>query len=333
MAKDEVQSFDVLVTGGFGYIGTRLVGTLLERHPNWRISVLDIASPVDLSLTERLHRVFRADVASADAVDAVFADYCPDLVVHSAGVVPSRKKRYSTDSGDWERVKGINYEGTRHVVNAALQAGCKRVVFTSSCTVCVDDLDHDYYFVNESVPLGYATLHYGKTKTMAEQYLLSAELAEKGLIACALRPCTIIGEGDRAVISVFYDLIAKGETNFVVGDGDNLYDFMYIDNAVLAHVLAIENLLTTQTAAGQAFFISNEEPVYFWDFMLYIWAQFGHYPRIRVKIPATLASAVGWFLECWTWWTSTNATLDRGSVKDGIGTRYSDNTKARDILG
>lgn len=325
--------FKILITGGAGYIGSRLAATLIERHPSWKISILDIVLPVDQTVREKLHRIFRADVTSAESVSNVFADYCPDLIIHSAGVVPSRKKRYSTDAKDWDFVKGVNYDGTRHVLTAALQAGCRRVVFTSSCTVTVDDLEHDYFLMDETVPLGYAHLHYGKSKTMAEEYVLSHELAEKGLIACALRPCTIIGEGDRAVISVFHDLIAKGETNFIVGDGNNIYDFMYIDNAVMAHVLAAENLLTTQTAAGHAFFISNEEPVYFWDFLAYVWAQFGHYPRFRVKIPTNLAWAVGWMLEWWTWWTRTAPTLDRGSVKDGIRTQYSDNQKARDILG
>lgn len=113
----------------------------------------------------------------------------------------------------------------------------------------------------------------------------------------------------------------------------NRYDFVYIDNAVQAHILAAENLLTTRTAAGQAFFISNQEPVYFWDFFLAIWAEFGHIPRHRVFIPMWLAWIVALIMEVITFFTGAAVTLDTGSVKDAVRTQYSDNTKAIEILG
>lgn len=323
---------EILVTGGSGFLGRGIVEALLARLPAWSISILDIQRPPD-PLAKRIYRFFQADIRSAESVNNAFVDYCPDLVVHTAGIVPARKCRYSTSRKDWERVKEINYDGTRHVLEAAMAAGCRHFVYTSSCTAVTDDLDHDYYYMNETVPLGNATLHYGRSKAMAETYVLSPKLAQKGLVACALRPSTIIGPGDTAVIGLIYDLIAKHETNFIVGDGNNFYDFMYIDNAVHAHVLAIENLLTTKSAAGQSFFISNQEPVYFWDFMAYVWAQFGHVPKYRIRIPAPIAWLAGCLMEVGTWLTGSAPTLDRGSVKDGLGTRYSNNEKARRILG
>ena len=323
---------EILVTGGSGFLGRGIVKQIQERHPEWRVSVLDI-QPRPSTFDKHNLLYIEADITSRDSVNNAFVDYSPDLVVHTAGIVPARKFRYSTSSKDWETVKAINYDGTRHVLDAAIASGCRRFVYTSSCTAITDDLDHDYYHMNESVPTGNATLHYGKSKGMAESYVLSPDHAEKGLIACAIRPCTIIGPGDTAVVSLVHDLIAKRETFFIVGDGDNIYDFMCIDNAVHAHMLAIENLLTTKTAAGQAFFVSNLEPVYFWDFLAYVWAQFGHVPKFRVRIPAPLAWVVGYASECYTWLTGFAPTIDRGSVKDGVRTQFSDNTKARKILG
>lgn len=323
---------EVLVTGGSGFLGRNLVESLLEKHPEWNISILD-AQPPPSTLSKRIVQYIEADITSRESVNNAFVDISPDLVVHTAGIVPARKFRYSTRRKDWERVKAINYEGTKHVLDAAMASGCKKFVYTSSCTAVIDDLDHDYYFMNETVPIGNATLHYGKSKGMAESYVLSPNHAEKGLITCALRPCTIIGPGDTAVISLMHDLIAKGETYFVVGDGNNFYDFVYIDNVVHAHALAVENLLTTQTAAGQAFFISNQEPVYFWDFLAAIWAHFGHVPKFRVHIPMAVAWVAGYALEWVTWLTGSASTLDRGSVKDGVRTQYADNAKAIEILG
>lgn len=323
----------ILVTGGSGFLGRNIVRELLKRYPTWRISAMDLKRPEPDVLAD-LEHFFTVDITSADSVHNALTDYTPDLVVHTAGIVPARKFRYSTKKADFERVKAINYDGTRHVLDATLASGCKLFVYTSSCTVATDDLEHEYFYMNEDVPIGLATLHYGKSKGMAEQYVLDPKHAsENGLVACALRPCTIIGEGDDAVIGLMYDLIEKGETKYIIGSGDNLYDFMYISNAVSAHLLAITNLLTTQTAAGQAFFINNEEPVYFWDFLAFVWAQFGHVPPFRVKVPSGLALGVGWVLECWTWVTGRPSTLDRGSVQDGVRTVYSDDSKAKKILG
>lgn len=323
----------VLVTGSSGFLGSNILLALLDRHPEWHISALDIKPPRP-ELRPRLDRVFEVDIRSASNVHGVFsADYLPGLIVHTAGIIPARGLRYSTHQADWEKVKAINYDGTRNVLDAALAAGCRRFVYTSSCTVVADDLDHDYHHMDERVPLGLPTLHYGRSKGMAEQYVLDPAHQEKGLLACALRPTTIIGEDDIAVIGVMHDLIAKRETSFVVGDGDNIYDFMYISNAVDAHVLAVENLLSSATAAGHAFFISNAEPCYFWDFLAFVWAQFGHYPAYRVRIPGGLAWFVAVTLEGLTWLTGTASTLDRNSVKDGIRTSYSNIEKAREILG
>lgn len=321
----------ILVTGGSGFLGCAIVEALVERHPEWSIAILDVRPPPDNIGKKVLF--LRADITSAESVSNAFVDYSPDLVLHTAGIVPARRLRYSSKRKDWERVKAINYDGTKHVLDSSMAAGCRNFVYTSSCTVVIDDVNHDYFNMDENVPTGNATLHYGKSKAMAEAYVLSSQHADNGLVACALRPCTIIGPGDTTVMALFYDCIEKNETNFIVGDGDNFYDFMYIDNAVDAHILAAENLLTTKTAAGLAFFISNQEPVYFWDFLAYVWAQFGHAPTWRIYIPTSIAWLVGMILEIITWFTGREATLDRGSVQDGIGTRYSNNNRAKRILG
>ncbi len=322
----------MLVTGGSGFLGTGIVTALLDKHPTWRISALD-QSPPDPQVANRLDRILSADIRVAESVHKAFIDYTPDLVIHTAGVIPAGTKRYSTKDEDWQRVKAVNYDGTRHILDETLASGCKLFVYTSSCTVVTDDMEHDYFYMDEKIPTGLATLHYGKSKGMAERYVLSPEHAEKGVVACALRPCTILGPTDTAVISRFHEVILNGETNFIVGDGDNLYDFMYIDNAVLAHILAVENLLTTQTAAGHAFFISNQEPVYFWDFLIYVWAQFDHVPKYRMHIPETLAWGVASVLEWKTRLTGTASALDRGSVRDGARSLFANNDKAKTILG
>lgn len=112
-----------------------------------------------------------------------------------------------------------------------------------------------------------------------------------------------------------------------------MWDVTYVTNIADAHVLAAENLLASRTAAGEAFFISNNEPIPFRDFCLAIWAQFGHYPRFQIHIPESLAIFVGSLAEWTTWLMGSLTTLSSGSVMDACWTRYCNGAKARKILG
>lgn len=118
-----------------------------------------------------------------------------------------------------------------------------------------------------------------------------------------------------------------------MGDGFNLWDVTYVTNVADAHVLAAENLMTAeQTAAGEAFFIQNNEPITFRDFCLAIWAHFGHVPPFEIRIPESLASVLGFVSEWATWLMRTPTTLSRGSVRDACSVRYASGDKARMIL-
>jgi sterol-4alpha-carboxylate 3-dehydrogenase (decarboxylating) len=168
-------------------------------------------------------------------------------------------------------------------------------------------------------------------KGIAENLVLAANSPK--MTTCSIRPSVILGPGDYQLVPTIQRCIAKWETPFVIGSAENLYDFTYVSNVADAHVLAVENLLTTQTAAGEAFFISNEQPIPFRDFCLAIWADFGHVPSFQVWIPTSVAWFAGLLAEWATWLTGTEATLSRGSVKDYTQTAYANLSKAREILG
>ena len=119
----------------------------------------------------------------------------------------------------------------------------------------------------------------------------------------------------------------------MIGDGENLWDVTYVANIAHAHVLAVENLLSSRTAAGEAIFISNEEPITFRDFCLAVWSAFGHYPSYEFHIPKWIATFTGYVAEWTTWFTGTPTTLSRGSVFDACSTRYCSGEKARRVLG
>ncbi|EXJ95965.1 hypothetical protein A1O1_01090 [Capronia coronata CBS 617.96] len=169
-----------------------------------------------------------------------------------------------------------------------------------------------------------------------------------------LETAVIFGEGYNQLIPPIHACIAKGETRFRIGDDRNLWDVTYVGNVADAHVLAIDNLLRSQaswrnglsnlnledgsgrgeTAAGETFYIQNNEPISFREFSLAVWKEFGHYPPAwEIHIPRALEWILGFFAEVLTQVSGTPATLSRGSVMDACAVRYANGNKAQRLLG
>jgi nucleoside-diphosphate-sugar epimerase len=83
----------------------------------------------------------------------------------------------------------------------------------------------------------------------------------------ALRPHLIFGPGDNHLLPRVVRNARAGRM-VIVGDGTNMVDMTYIDNAAWAHLDAERALLDHSAAcAGRAYFISNDDPVRMWDWM------------------------------------------------------------------
>ena len=113
----------------------------------------------------------------------------------------------------------------------------------------------------------------------------------------------------------------------------NLWDTVYAGNVAHAHALAAKNLLSYKSAAGQVFFIQNNEPITFREFTLAVWKEFGHYPPFEMEIPKAFGYFVGILSECWSRATGAPVTISRGSVLDACAVRYASGDKAKRILG
>jgi len=105
---------------------------------------------------------------------------------------------------------------------------------------------------------------YPKTKAVAEQAVLAANAPTMATVA--LRPHLIWGPGDPHLIPRVIDRARKGRL-FKVGDGTNLVDITYIDNAARAHLQAADALHPHAACAGSAYFISQGEPVALWSWL------------------------------------------------------------------
>ena len=322
-------SVKVCVTGGHGFVGCALVQLLIETHPEWTISVIDLVqTPLVGAFTKAVEYV-RADIVEPSELQGAITKLQPDVVIHTAGFVPSLAERYHRRQE--HKCQQVNVEGTRNVLEAARAAGCRALVYTSSCTAVVDGWGNEYANIDEEWPPSRQSSIYGESKVAAEELVVAANSDD--FSTCVLRPAVIFGEGDNQLVPPNHACIAKGETPFVVGDGNNLWDLVYVGNVALAHLLAAENLLSSKTAAGETFFIQNNEPITFRELQLAIWRNFGHSPSFQISIPKNLCWALGFLAEIATWLFGTTATLSRGSVLDACATRYASGDKAKHVLG
>ena len=106
-----------------------------------------------------------------------------------------------------------------------------------------------------------------------------------------------------------------------------------MSNAADAHVLAATNLLTSQTAAGEPFFISNGSPVPLRDLCRAVWREFGHVAPFEVPVPEGLAAWAAWAAEGVSWVVGAEAGFYRGLLADACRDRYVCIHKARSVLG
>jgi nucleoside-diphosphate-sugar epimerase len=200
--KSEKKIWNVLVTGGAGYVGSVLVPKLLTEGHN--VAVLDLFIYGDdvfdaYSEHPRLRQV-RGDLRDPKAVrEALWA--C-DAVIHLACI--SNDPSFELDP---ELGKSINYDSFRPLVRAAKAAGVRRFIYASSSSVYGIKDDPE---VTEDLALDPLT-DYSKFKAMCEQVL--AEERVPGFVTCTLRPATVCGYAPRQRLDVVVNILTNQAFN------------------------------------------------------------------------------------------------------------------------
>lgn len=266
----------LLITGGGGFLGSALAGrlialghdvTVLGRNKYPAVEALG-ARGVQADLADRA-----AVIRAFQGLDAVFH------VAAKAGLW-----------GPWQEYYDSNVLATVNVLDACREARVPRLIFTSSPSVTFDGGDH--LGADERLPYATRFLNdYSKTKAMAEKMVLRSN-GVHGLSAVALRPHLIWGPGDNHILPRLILRARQGKL-MRVGDGRNKVDVIYIDNAVEAHVKALEHL---ERCAGKAYFLSQGKPVVLWDWVDDWLGRLGMAPLQR-SIPFRVAYALGASLE------------------------------------
>jgi nucleoside-diphosphate-sugar epimerase len=211
----------ILVTGGSGYFGTILVDRALDRGDAVRI--LDVNPPAPRADGREVDVVV-ADVRDRDAVRAACEGM--DVVLHNVAQVPLAKDR--------ELFESVNVIGTANVLLAARDAGVAKVVHTSSSAI-FGIPEHNP--VTEDTPPRPLEA-YGRAKAEAEA--LCREAAGGGLDVTIVRPRTILGHGRLGIMAILFEFVAEGAPLYVLGSGDNRYQFVHADDLADACLLAAD---------------------------------------------------------------------------------------------
>jgi sterol-4alpha-carboxylate 3-dehydrogenase (decarboxylating) len=138
-----------------------------------------------------------------------------------------------------------------------------------------------------------------------------------------------------------YNIYDRGRTGVQIGNNTNLTDWTYVTNVADAHILAADKLSLSSDppVAGEIFFITNDEPWLFWDFMNGIWDRLDvAYPGKRVKkkplvIPQTLGTIMAAISELIAWILGIKPTFTRYSIVYSCTTRWHKIDKAKRALG
>lgn len=264
----------ILITGGCGFIGRALTeGFLAAGHA---VTVLDMN---DTNLAPGAQFI-RCDIRDGQAVQAACAGM--DSVIHNASVVQTANSRA-------EEIWAINHTGSLNVLGACQAHGITRLVYISSASTVYEGEDIENG--DESLPYSrISQASYADSKIQAEKDILAAS-GEGPTLCCAIRPHVVFGPGDNRFIPAILNKAAQGKLKRAIGNRDKLSDFTYISNLVEAVLAAEQRLRPDSPVCGQAYFVTNGEPMAFFDFVEAFLLELG-YPRITGKVPYWLAYSV-----------------------------------------
>jgi nucleoside-diphosphate-sugar epimerase len=232
----------VLVTG----TGSLLLGGIASELVRRGDDVVCLQRRTTTFIGHQNAREVLADIRDADAV-AQAAQGC-DAIIHGAarvGVVGSQKEFYDT-----------NVTGTINILQAAEEHNIPRLVLVSTPSVAHTG-DSLIGAPAGEAEIGRSRSYYAESKAIAERAVLNAR--NEHLAVVAIRPHLVWGPGDTQLVGRIVERAASGRLA-VIGTGDALVDSTYIDNAISAHIAALDALRIGSACDGKAYVISNGEP-------------------------------------------------------------------------
>ncbi|KAM7210359.1 putative c-3 sterol dehydrogenase c-4 decarboxylase family protein [Rhypophila decipiens] len=300
----------VLVTGGCGFVGYHLISGILAIEPSCKIHVLDINTSRNRHPGVTYHH---CDISRSPDVNRVFSLSKPKTIFHLAcpdSMIPRP-----------DNFHAVNVTGAQNLVNAALGTKTVHALINMTTSSVAHDNVSNLFNADESLPvLKYPAQKriYSLTKAQGDEIIRSAnhlggEQVQPSMLTVELRPATIFGPRDTIFMSKIVANAKAGKARFQIGKGENLHDFVYVENYVDANIFVARELLGAygksspkvegKRVDGQVFNVTNDEPVLFWEFQREIAAEVGITVRKEeiVVVPVWIAILVAWVSEWLVW--------------------------------
>lgn len=241
----------ILVTGATGFIGTHLVQQLWSRGfyvnalcRNDSLPVIPGIHRAHPLIHPKVNRV-RGDVTDRESIDRAMIG-C-DYVFHMAGLA----KQWEKDPAKYYRV---NVDGVRNVLESAKRLQVRRTVVTSSIVTFGPTLAGQ--IGNESMPRNTSDYYteYEKSKSIGEQ--IAMEFASDGLPVVIVNPTRVFGPGylnEGNSVSMLIDEYDRGRLPILLNGGRNQGNYVFVDDVVEGHILAMRN-----GRSGQKYILGGE---------------------------------------------------------------------------
>ncbi|RAK75465.1 NAD(P)-binding protein [Aspergillus fijiensis CBS 313.89] len=340
----------VLVTGGNGFIAYHIIAKILESEPECTIHCIDVNTQRNRHAGANVH-YHQGDMANAADVQRIMQLARPATIFHTASPEFSDEPESA--------YRGIIVDGTHHLLDAAWAVGTVRALVNTSTSGVINDNHTDLVDATEELPILRPPVQqrlYCIAKADAEDAIQAANRTaaptsaagtdDRGILTCAIRPALAFGERDHGTLGKMYAVARQGKLRFQMGDGRNLYDFVYVGNLADAHLLAARALLAAwgkpapaeRRVDGECFHITNEEPWLFWDFQREVSRLVGRPVRKEdvVVIPKWVGLTIG-FVNEWVAWVVSRGTKKANMTREGIRfstlVRTLNGGKARRVLG
>lgn len=264
----------ILITGGTGFIGSRLALAYLAQGE--RVTVLGLENTPAEASNRALLEGQGGTVAVGPVTDRQrLADLLPgvDLVYHLAA---AQHEANVPDQHFWD----VNVAGTNNVIEASIAAGVKRFVHGSTIGVYGSAAAG---YLDEGSPLQPDNI-YGLTKLEGEKLVRAYQ--DKVPIVI-IRISETYGPGDLRLLKLFKAIHKR--LFLMIGDGQNMHHPIYIDDLIGGLFLAAR----ADKAIGQTLVLSGKEPVSTRDMVQVIAQELGtSLPKVRAPLPMFLAFAM-----------------------------------------
>lgn len=224
----------ILITGGAGFIGSNLVDECVKR--GWDVIIVDNLSSGKKENINNKAKFYQVDITDFEKLKDIFKKEKPEVVDHHAAQIDVRK---SVVSPQYDA--NINILGSLNLLQLSIEYKVKKFIFASSGGTIYGECKDKKPPKESNIPL--PECPYGCAKAAVELYMRYYNKVY-GLSTISLRYANVYGPrqdplGEAGVIAIFINRMLKNEDVFIFGDGNQMRDFVYVEDVVDANIKSI----------------------------------------------------------------------------------------------